>query len=108
MKPTTISTAATIAMIPPLVMPGRPGKCVDRNWLVAGESADFFVGGLWITFVPDDLHPGFCRRFADGSPHRRRHGIHVRSGLAAHHSPAQLVSRGHAAAAFVGDLASGV
>src|ERR1700722_7730744 len=86
----------------------RSWKCVDRNWLVAGESADFFLGRFRIAVVSDDLHGGSCRSPVDWPPHCRRHGIHVRSALAARHSPSQFVSRGNAAAAFVGDPAPGL
>src|SRR6202035_5279627 len=84
----------------------RSGKHIDRNWFVAGESSDFFLGGLWITFLPDALYRRSGRRSADGKTHHRRHRIHVRFGLAAAPPPAQLVSRSDAAAASVGDLAS--
>src|ERR1700686_1015263 len=84
----------------------RSGKRIDRNWFVAGGSSDFFLGGLGVTFFPDALYRRSCRRFADRTTHHRRDRVHVRSGLAAAHPPAQLVSRSHAAAASVGDLAS--
>src|ERR1700687_446861 len=84
----------------------RSRECVNWNWFVAGESSDFFLGGLWITLLPDALYRRSCRRFADRTTHHRRHRIHVRSALAAAHPPAQLVSRSHSASTFVGDLAS--
>jgi hypothetical protein len=86
----------------------RSGKCPDRNRALARESADFFVGGDRITFVPDHLRRRFCGRIIDGTARRRRHGIYVRSGRASDDSPAQLVSCGYSAAAVVGDLATGI
>src|SRR5579872_2440674 len=86
----------------------RPGKYSDRNCVVVGEPADLFLDCVWTAFIPDALHRRFRRSFAQLPPHHRRHRIHVRSRPAAPHSPPQFVSRGHAAAAAVGDLAPGL
>src|ERR1700722_699202 len=43
----------------------RSRKCVDRNRLVVGESADFVLGGLGLACVPDDLHRGLCQCLTD-------------------------------------------
>jgi len=86
----------------------RSGKCADRNWLVAGESFDFFLGSNGIALVPDKLHGGSCWSFAYRTPPGGRNGIHVRSKLTAGDSAAQLISCGIAATAVVGDLAAGL
>src|ERR1700722_9694618 len=86
----------------------RSGKCSHRDWFVAGESADLFMGGIRIAFVPDALHRRFRRSLAQRPSYCGRHGIYVRSGAATDDSPAEPVSPSHACAAAVGDPASGL
>src|ERR1700721_1537491 len=86
----------------------RSRKCVDRNRLVVGESADFVLGGLGLACVPDDLPRGPCKCLTDRTPPCRRPGIHVRSRVAPYHSPAQFVSHRDPPFALICNLASGL
>src|ERR1700757_4575201 len=86
----------------------RYRKHSDRNCALAGESADLFLGGVGIARVPGNLHVRFCGSFADRSSRRGRHGVHVRSGVAADNPPAELVSCRNPTSSSVGDLAVGL
>src|ERR1700722_440508 len=69
----------------------RSGERVGRDWIVDGERADFFVGGVRTTCHPDVVHRRSRGSVADGSACDWRDGIYVRSGIAAVHPAAQLV-----------------
>src|SRR5579872_15053 len=84
----------------------RPWQCADRRGAVAGESADFFVGGVRFAALSEFVHGGPGGRAAHGPSPYWWHGIYVRSGAAADGALAEFVSRGDATGIAVGDLAA--
>src|SRR5579862_4315926 len=55
----------------------RFGECVDRRGAVAGESADFFVGGVRFAAVSEFVHGGPGGRAAHGPSPYWRHRVYV-------------------------------
>ena len=84
----------------------RHRECAHRDWFVAGKPADLFLGGMWAALFSNAIHHRSCGSAPPQSPHHRRNGIHVRSAPVADDSTPEFVSRGNAAVAAVGDLAS--